>query len=65
LEPESSKVTGSGTGHLPPAPTRVGLIKEARLRHKLNELGKMDLDPVGDKSDHILAVLAAIIDPIH
>jgi hypothetical protein len=26
---------------------------------------KMDLDPIGDKANHILTVSAAITDPIH
>jgi hypothetical protein len=64
-EPELSEVTGSGTGHLPPAPAQVGLINEVQLRHGLNELGKTYLDPAGDKADHILAVLAATTDPIY
>jgi hypothetical protein len=34
-EPEMSEVTGSGTGHLPPALVRVGLVNEAQLRHRL------------------------------
>jgi hypothetical protein len=64
-EPESSEVAGLGTGHLPPALVRVGLINEAQLRHGLNELGKMDLDPTRDKADHIQTVSAAIIDPTY
>jgi hypothetical protein len=63
-EPESSEVTRSGTGRLPPASVWVGLINEALLRHWLNELGKTDLDPTGDKADHILTILAATTDPI-
>jgi hypothetical protein len=58
-------VAGLGTGCLPLAPVRVGLINDTELRHRLNELGKMDPDPAGDKADHILAVLAATTDPIH
>jgi hypothetical protein len=64
-DPKSSKVSRSGTGSLPPAPVRVSLINEAQLRHKLNELGKTDPDPTRYKEDHILAVLAATIDPIY
>jgi hypothetical protein len=64
-KPESCEVVGSGTGHLPPAPVRVDLVNEARLGHGLVKLGKMELDPSGDKTDHTLAVLAAITDPIY
>jgi hypothetical protein len=53
------------TGRLPPAPVRVGLVNEAQLRHGLNELGKTGSDPAGDKTDHTLAVLATITDPIY
>jgi hypothetical protein len=64
-EPESSEVIGSGTSRLPQALDRVGLVNEAQLKHGLNELGKMDPDPAGDKADHILAISAATIDPIY
>jgi hypothetical protein len=64
-EPKSSEGTGSGTDRFPPAPVRVSLINEAQLRHRLNELGKMDPDPTGDKADHILAVSVATTDPIY
>jgi hypothetical protein len=64
-EPESSEVIRSGTGHLPPASIRVCLINEAQLLHGLSELGKTDPDPVGDKADHTLAILAATTDPIY
>jgi hypothetical protein len=58
-ELESSEVTGSGTGYLPPAPVQVGLINEAQLGHKLGSLGKTDIDPTEDKADHtnLLAVI--------
>jgi hypothetical protein len=52
-ELESSKVIRSGTGCLPPAPARVGLINEAQL--KFGPLGEMDTDPVEDRADHTLA----------
>jgi hypothetical protein len=39
-EPDSSEVVGSGTGRLPPAPVRVGLVNEAQLGHGHNELGE-------------------------
>jgi hypothetical protein len=56
-EPELSKATGSGSGHLPPAPIQVGLINEVVLG--LNSLGEMDADPTGDRANHILATQAA------
>jgi hypothetical protein len=64
-EPESCEVVELGTGHLPPAPIRVYLVKEARLGHELIKLGKADPDPSGDKADHTSTVLAAIIDSIY
>jgi hypothetical protein len=63
-ESESREVIESGIGHLPPAPIRVDLINEARLRHELIKLGKTGPDPSWDKADHTSAVLAAITDPI-
>jgi hypothetical protein len=62
---ESSEIAGSSTDRLPPAPVRVGLINEAKLRHRLDSLGEMNTDPAEDKADHTLAVMAATIDPIH
>jgi hypothetical protein len=64
-EPESSEVARSGVGRLPPAPVRVGLINEAQLRKRHNELGKTDLNSAGDKADHILSILTATLDPIY
>jgi hypothetical protein len=64
-ESDSSEVVGSGTGRLPLAPVRVGLVNEAQLGHGHNELGKTDPDPAGDKANHILAVSAATTDPIY
>jgi hypothetical protein len=64
-EPKLHEVVGSGTGCLPPAPIRVDLINEAQLRHRLNKLGKMDLDHTEDKVDHTLAIPVALTDPIH
>jgi hypothetical protein len=64
-EPESHEVVRSVTGRLPPAPVRVGFVNEAQLGHGLDELGKMDQDPSGDKANHTLVVLVAITDPIH
>jgi hypothetical protein len=43
---------------------RVGLINEAKLRHKLSEMGKTGSDPKGDKANHILVVPTAATDPI-
>jgi hypothetical protein len=64
-EPELRRVTGSGTGHLPPALIRVDVVKEARLRHGSNKLGKTDSDSLRDKSDHKSVGLPAITDPIY
>jgi hypothetical protein len=64
-EPEMSEVTGSGTGRLPPALVRVGLINEAQLRHRLDSLWETDTDPSKGKVDHTLAVPVATIDPIY
>jgi hypothetical protein len=64
-ELESREFIGSGTGRLPPAPVRVGLINKAQLRHELSELGKTESDPMGDKADHTLAVPVATTDPIY
>jgi hypothetical protein len=63
--PESREVIRSGTSPLPPILVRVDLINEAHLRHGSNELGKLDLDPLGDKVDHNSTGSPAIIDPIH
>jgi hypothetical protein len=65
LEPESCKVIGSGTCHLPLAPVRVGLVNEAHLKHGPVELRKIDPDPTGDNANHTQAILIAIIDPIY
>jgi hypothetical protein len=43
----------------------VGLVNEAQLGHRSNELGKLDLDPSGDKADHNSTSSPVIIDPIH
>jgi hypothetical protein len=64
-EPESCRIVGSGTGRLPPASVRVGLVNEAQLVHGLSKLGKTDLDPAGDKVDHTSAVPTATTDPIY
>jgi hypothetical protein len=64
-EPESRRITRSGTDHLPPAPVQFSLVSKAQLRHRISELGKMGLDPEGDKVDHILATPAAPTDPIY
>jgi hypothetical protein len=64
-ELESREVVGSGTDRLTQASVRVNLINEAQLRHRLVKLGKMDLDPSGDKADHTSAVSAAIAYPIY
>jgi hypothetical protein len=62
---ELSEVTGSGTDYFPPAPVRVGLVNEAQLEHGLDLLGETEMDSVGDKVDHALAVLAVVTDPIY
>jgi hypothetical protein len=62
-EPELSKVTGSGTGRLPPAPYRVGLVNEAQLR--LGLLGETYMDPTEDRADHNFAAQAATTNPIY
>jgi hypothetical protein len=49
-EPRSREVIRSGTSRLPPALALVDLVKEARLRHKLIQLGKTDPEPLGDKA---------------
>jgi hypothetical protein len=64
-ESESSEATRLGTGRLPLALILVGLVNEAQLRHRLNELGKTDPDPAGDKANHILAVSVATTDLIY
>jgi hypothetical protein len=64
-EPELREVIGSGTDRLSPASVRVSLINEAQLGHGLSELGRVDLDPPGDKADHTLVILAATTDPIY
>jgi hypothetical protein len=64
-EPGLQKVIGSRTNLLPLAPVRVSLVSEAQLRHGPSELGKVDLGPVGDKTDHTLALLAATTYPVH
>jgi hypothetical protein len=51
-ESESPEVIGSGTGRLPPASVRVGLINEAQLGQGSTVLGESDSDPSGDKVDH-------------
>jgi hypothetical protein len=60
-----SEVAGSGIGRLPPALVQIGLINEEQLGHRLNELGKTDLDPAGDKANHILVVLTVRTYPIY
>jgi hypothetical protein len=60
-----SKVTGSGTECLPLALVRVSLINEAQLEHVLDLLEETEMDSIGDKADHALAVPAAAIDPIY
>jgi hypothetical protein len=64
-EPEWCEIVESGTDRLPPTPVRVSLINEAKLRHRLNKLGKTCSDPAWDKADHTLAIPAATIDPIY
>jgi hypothetical protein len=64
-EPESSEVTGLGTGRLPLALIQVSLINEAELSHRLDSLGETDTDPTKDKADNTLAILAATTDPIY
>jgi hypothetical protein len=64
-EHESREVVGSSNDHLPLAPVRVSHVNEAQLWHKLGKLGEMDLNPSRDKTDHTLAIHAAITDPIH
>jgi hypothetical protein len=59
-----SEVTGSGTGRLPPALVRVGLINEAQVRHGFGSLGETDTDPAKDKAYHTLATQTAAIDLI-
>jgi hypothetical protein len=51
-EPKLSKVTGSSTSRLPPAPVQVGLVNEEQLRHGLGSLGETDMNPAEDKADH-------------
>jgi hypothetical protein len=64
-EPESCEVTGLGIDCLPPTPVQVSLAIEAQFRNEIGRLGETDSDPLGDKSDHTMAVHAAITDPIH
>jgi hypothetical protein len=63
-EPKSCGIIRSGTGRLPLASIRVGLINEAQFRHRLSELGKTGSNPTGDKADHTLPILAATTNPI-
>jgi hypothetical protein len=53
------------TDRLPPALVRVNPINEAQLRHISIKLGKTDLDPSGDKTNHILVGSVATTDPIY
>jgi hypothetical protein len=62
-EQELSKVTRSGTGHLPLTPVWVGLISVAQLR--LDSLGKMDMDLAKVGADHTLAAQTTTSDPIN
>jgi hypothetical protein len=64
-EPESLKVTGLGTVHLPPASVQVGLVSEAQLGHESFELCEVGSDPLGDKADHNWASSPATVDPIY
>jgi hypothetical protein len=64
-EPELSEVIVSGTDHLPPVLVRVSLTVVAQLGHGFSALGKTDLDPTGDKADHILAISIATTVPIY
>jgi hypothetical protein len=64
-EPESCEVTGLGIDCLPPTPVQVSLAIEAQFRNEIGRLGETDSDPLGDKSDHTMAVHAAITDPFH
>jgi hypothetical protein len=64
-EPESRRIVGSGTDRLPLDPVQVSLINEAQLRHELSKPGKTDLDPVGAKTNHTLAVPDATTDPTY
>jgi hypothetical protein len=43
----------------------VSLINEAQLGHGPSKMGNTDLDPMGDKADHTLAILVATIDPTY
>jgi hypothetical protein len=63
-EPKLSKVVGSCTGRLPPAPVQVGLINEAQLIHGLGSLEETDTNPAEDKANHTLATLTTTIDLI-
>jgi hypothetical protein len=63
-DPESQEIAKLGTGHIPPALVRVSLVNETKLRHRSISLGKTDLDPAGDKADHILIITTAITDSI-
>jgi hypothetical protein len=60
-----SNVAILGTGRLPPALVRVGLINEAQLEHELGSLGEMDTYPIEDWADHTLAAQGAAADPIY
>jgi hypothetical protein len=62
---EPSEVTGSGTGHLSPAPVQVSLINKTQLRHESIKLEEASLDSSGDKADHNPAGSPATIDPIY
>jgi hypothetical protein len=64
-EPKLSKVTGSGTARLPPAPIRVGLINEAQLGYGLDSLGEMDTDHAEDRVDHTLVAQATATNLIY
>jgi hypothetical protein len=64
-EPELPDVTGLGTGRLALVPVRVGLINEARLRHRSMVLGEADTDPPRDKTNHNLAGFPDTTYPIY
>jgi hypothetical protein len=61
--PKLSEVVELGTGDLPPALIRVGLINEAQLG--LSSSGEMDAGSMKDIADHPLAAQAATTNPIY
>jgi hypothetical protein len=64
-EPESQKIIGPGTDHLPPTLVRAGLVNEAQLGHGSIEPGEADSGPSGDNANHNKIAHSSVADPIY